>query len=199
MSLAQNKKAKTLFENPILEKLTHTHAAVPISMYAIIGSFLVIYGVYNQFLGTIQAIGLYCLGVLFFTFIEYAMHRFVFHMEPDTELKKNITHKFHGVHHDFPKDKSRLAMPPVVSLFLSAAFFGLFYYLMGDYAYGFGGGFLTGYAMYLGVHYIVHAYRPPKNFLKILWIHHGIHHYKTDDKAFGVSSPLWDVIFRTMP
>ncbi|MEX2379667.1 MAG: sterol desaturase family protein, partial [Vicingaceae bacterium] len=40
---------------------------------------------------------------------------------------------------------------------------------------------------------------PPKNFLKQLWIHHSIHHYQEDDKAFGVSSPLWDYVFGTMP
>jgi sterol desaturase/sphingolipid hydroxylase (fatty acid hydroxylase superfamily) len=26
-----------------------------------------------------------------------------------------------------------------------------------------------------------------------------LHHYQQNDAAFGVSSPLWDVIFRTMP
>ncbi|MEL6652049.1 MAG: fatty acid hydroxylase, partial [Bacteroidota bacterium] len=25
------------------------------------------------------------------------------------------------------------------------------------------------------------------------------HHYKDDTVAFGVSSPLWDYVFRTMP
>jgi len=70
---------------------------------------------------------------------------------------------------------------------------------MGDFAYVFLPGFLMGYAGYLFVHYIVHAYQPPKNFFKILWIHHGIHHYKEPERAFGVSSPLWDLVFRTMP
>jgi len=46
---------------------------------------------------------------------------------------------------------------------------------------------------------MIHAMRPPKNFLNILWIHHSIHHYKDDTVAFGVSSPFWDYIMGTLP
>jgi len=28
---------------------------------------------------------------------------------------------------------------------------------------------------------------------------HAIHHYKYPEKAFGVSSPLWDFVFGTLP
>ncbi|MDE0470592.1 MAG: sterol desaturase family protein, partial [Ekhidna sp.] len=69
----------------------------------------------------------------------------------------------------------------------------------GNLVFGFLPGFLIGYASYLWVHYMVHAFQPPKNFWRTLWVHHGIHHYKQPHRAFGVSSPLWDLIFRTMP
>jgi sterol desaturase/sphingolipid hydroxylase (fatty acid hydroxylase superfamily) len=69
---------------------------------------------------------------------------------------------------------------------------------MGDFVFAFLPGFLVGYASYLGVHYMVHAYQPPKNFLKTLWINHSIHHYKDGEIVFGVSSPLWDYIYGTM-
>ena len=70
---------------------------------------------------------------------------------------------------------------------------------MGDFVFAFLPGFLVGYASYLFVHYIVHAYAPPKNFFKALWVNHSIHHYKDNTVVFGVSSPLWDYVFRTMP
>ncbi|MBD0400978.1 sterol desaturase family protein [Flammeovirga sp. EKP202] len=190
---------KKLFKNPLLEKLTHTHAAVPISMYLIFGAGLLVYELYYQLVSVGLTILLFTVGLLLFTLVEYVMHRFVFHMSPTTPLKKDITHKFHGVHHHHPKDKSRLAMPPIVSVVLASSFFYLFYLALNDYCYPFTAGFLTGYALYLGVHYMIHAMHPPKNFLKILWIHHSIHHYRDDTKAFGVSSPLWDFVFRTMP
>ncbi|HYI76223.1 MAG TPA: fatty acid hydroxylase, partial [Chryseolinea sp.] len=45
---------------------------------------------------------------------------------------------------------------------------------------------------------MVHAFAPPKNFLKRLWINHGTHHYKNGEMIYGVSSPLWDYIYGTM-
>ncbi len=90
-------------------------------------------------------------------------------------------------------------MPPILSITLATGFFLVYKYLMGSFGVPFTGGFLAGYATYLCVHYAVHAFRPPKNFMRILWTHHAIHHYKESDRAFGVSSPLWDVILRTMP
>ncbi|WP_316044824.1 sterol desaturase family protein [Reichenbachiella agarivorans] len=138
-------------------------------------------------------------GLLFFTFIEYMMHRHVFHMTEDTPAKKKFVYTAHGVHHDYPRDKDRLAMPLPVSLVVSFVFFLIYRLIMGDYAYAFLPGFLMGYAAYLWVHYMVHAFQPPKNALKIWWVHHGIHHYKQPDRAFGVSSPIWDLVFRTMP
>jgi sterol desaturase/sphingolipid hydroxylase (fatty acid hydroxylase superfamily) len=103
------------------------------------------------------------------------------------------------VHHEYPKDKGRLAMPPLVSVALALGLLYGFYQLIGEYTYAFLPGFIMGYAAYLFVHFAVHAYQPPKNFLKILWVNHGIHHYKDNNKAFGVSSPLWDIVFGTMP
>ena len=90
-------------------------------------------------------------------------------------------------------------MPPLVIILASFMFLGLFSLFMGDFTYGFTPGFLLGYASYLSVHYIVHGFKPPKNFFKALWINHSIHHYKDPDAAFGVSSPLWDYVFQTMP
>jgi sterol desaturase/sphingolipid hydroxylase (fatty acid hydroxylase superfamily) len=139
------------------------------------------------------------LGLLAFTFVEYMMHKHFFHMEPDTPLKDKLQYNVHGVHHDYPKDKDRLAMPPFVSAAYAAILYLVFTLLMGDFALYFLPGFLLGYSGYLGVHYVVHVYNPPKNFLKVLWVNHAIHHYKNPDSAFGVSSPLWDYLLGTLP
>lgn len=194
-----NTGTKRVFENPFLERLTRTHIAVPLTLFTIISSGLIYYGVTNFGFGATTIIGLFIAGMLSFTLLEYVMHRYLFHLPTTTPGREKFVYHVHGVHHDYPKDKDRLAMPPVLSLTLSTIFYFLFYFLMGELVYGFLPGFLMGYAGYLFVHYSVHAFQPPKNALKILWIHHGIHHYKEPDRAFGVSSPLWDVIFRTMP
>jgi sterol desaturase/sphingolipid hydroxylase (fatty acid hydroxylase superfamily) len=104
----------------------------------------------------------------------------------------------HGVHHEYPKDKTRLAMPPLLAIIVASILFTVFFVLMGEAAYAFFPGFIWGYAGYLLVHYCVHAYPPPKNVFKLLWINHAVHHYKDGEAVFGVSSPLWDYVFDTM-
>jgi sterol desaturase/sphingolipid hydroxylase (fatty acid hydroxylase superfamily) len=195
----KNKGQKVIFKNPILERLTRTHIAVPISIFSVFSAGLIYYAfTYAQLPAYLIGI-LFLSGLLIFTFIEYLVHRYAFHMDTDTDLKQKIQYNLHGVHHEYPKDKGRLAMPPVMSVLLAVSLFVAFNYVIGEYTYAFLPGFIMGYASYLFVHFIVHAYQPPKNFLKILWINHSIHHYKDNNKAFGVSSPLWDYVFRTLP
>jgi sterol desaturase/sphingolipid hydroxylase (fatty acid hydroxylase superfamily) len=104
----------------------------------------------------------------------------------------------HGVHHEYPRDRDRLFMPPVPSVIISGIVFGLMYLVMGWQALAFFPGFILGYMLYASMHYAIHAYAPPR-FLKALWRNHHLHHYKTPEKGFGVSSVLWDVIFGTVP
>jgi len=195
----KNTGSGKVFNNPLLEKLTKTHIAVPLTVFGIISVGLFIYGVREGYFGILTGVALFFGGLLSFTLIEYIMHRFVFHLIPKTPKQEVFAYKVHGVHHDYPKDKDRLAMPIPLSLTLSTGFYFLFKLFMGSFVFAFLPGFLIGYASYLGVHYMVHAFQPPKNFFKVLWVHHGIHHYKDPGNAFGVSSPFWDVIFRTMP
>ncbi|HRX00966.1 MAG TPA: sterol desaturase family protein, partial [Cyclobacteriaceae bacterium] len=133
-----------------------------------------------------------------FTWVEYLVHRYLFHMETYTQFRAKLQYTMHGVHHEFPKDKERLAMPPLLSITISTILLFLFRLVLGDLVFSFLPGFLVGYALYLAIHYMVHAYQPPKNFLKYLWINHSIHHYKDGVGVYGVSSPLWDYIYGTM-
>ena len=194
-----NAKAGKMFDNPVMEKLTSSHASIPISMLILFGIGIIYWGTQHTLLVTRQYIGLIITGMLSWTLFEYLMHRYLYHMLPTNNIKGWIQYKMHGVHHEFPKDKGRLAMPPLVLLIIIAMFLFVFSFLMGDYSFAFTPGFLFGYAGYLGVHYIVHAFQPPKNMFKVLWVNHSIHHYKDPDVAFGVSSPLWDHVFRTLP
>lgn len=194
-----NNGSARMFKNPVLEKLSRTHISIPIILFFSISAVSLFYALtktdISVFVGFIVLLG----GFLVFTFVEYMMHKHFFHMEPDTPAKDKLQYSVHGVHHDYPKDKDRLAMPPFVSAAYAFIFYIVFTFIMGDFALFFLPGFLFGYAAYLGVHYAVHAFQPPKNFLKILWVNHAVHHYKDPDVAFGVSSPLWDYILGTMP
>ncbi|MHA7131726.1 sterol desaturase family protein [Algoriphagus namhaensis] len=194
-----NNGSAKMFENPILERISRTHISIPITMFIGISLVLEYYAITTTEITWYAGVGLFFAGFFAFTFVEYMMHKYFFHMEPNTPVKDKLQYSVHGVHHDYPKDKDRLAMPPFVSAAYAAIIYLVFNLIMGELALYFVPGFLFGYAAYLGVHYVVHAYQPPKNFLKSLWVNHAIHHYKDPDVAFGVSTPIWDYIFGTMP
>jgi sterol desaturase/sphingolipid hydroxylase (fatty acid hydroxylase superfamily) len=197
--LSPSRTTARLFRAKYLDALTRTHIAVPLTIFYGAALGIMTYSLYTGLIAPWSNLYYFVAGVLSFTLIEYLVHRYAFHLETDTEAKEKFQYFVHGAHHEFPRDKSRLAMPPVASVLLAAGFFGLYKLIMGYYGMPFTAGFLAGYAMYLCVHYAVHAYRPPKNFLKILWRHHAIHHFQQQNAAFGVSSPLWDLVFGTMP
>ena len=188
-----------LFKNSVLNKLTSTDSMFVIRIYLIISFGIYVYGLIKMQSEVIWSLFFLVLGLLLFTFIEYVMHRFLYHSGENYLNKKNWQFKIHGVHHAHPKDKDILAMPLPLALLLSTVFFFLFYLVVRDNVYFFFPGFLLGYTSYLFVHYKIHTRKPPKNVFKYLWIHHHRHHHLHDDKAFGVSSPLWDFIFNTMP
>ena len=193
-----NKGTKQLFKNPVLEALSRTHIAVPLVIFFSYSSGLLYWSITHTNLSAGTTVGMFFLGMLVFTWVEYNVHRYIFHLTPTTQRRADFQYTMHGVHHEFPKDKTRLAMPPLLSITLSTILLLIFRLILGDFAFSFLPGFLVGYAMYLSVHYMVHAYQPPRNFLKVLWVNHAIHHYKDGEMVFGVSSPLWDYIYGTM-
>jgi sterol desaturase/sphingolipid hydroxylase (fatty acid hydroxylase superfamily) len=194
----KNKGTQKLFQNPVLEKLSRTHIAVPLTIFSVYAGALLVWSVTHTSLSASTTFGLFVVGLLAFTWVEYVTHRFVFHMKTYNEVRAKLQYMIHGIHHEYPKDKDRLAMPPLLSVVIATILLLLFRVVMGDFVFAFLPGFLVGYAAYLGVHYMVHAFAPPKNFLKRLWINHGTHHYKNGEMIYGVSSPLWDYIYGTM-
>ena len=195
----KHKGSAQLFQNPVLERLSHTHIALPVGIFALTTILSLYYGLTHGFMSGASAFGLFLLGLLAFTFVEYLVHRYVYHIPATTPGRAKFQYTMHGVHHEYPKDKTRLAMPPIITVFVASLLFFIFRLAFGSYAFGLLGGFTFGYASYLFVHYAIHAYSPPKNFLKVWWTHHSQHHYRQDEVAFGVSSTLWDHIIGTMP
>lgn len=187
-----------LFNNAILERLTRSHISVPVSLFGLYGIGLLIWSVTHTSLSIALTVGLFLLGLLFFTWVEYNVHRYLFHIPTTTEARTKFQYTMHGVHHHHPKDKDRIAMPPLLSITLATVLVIVFRFAMGDYAFSFTSGFLVGYGSYLLVHYLVHIHRPPKNMFRYLWINHSIHHYRDGEIIFGVSTPLWDHIYGTM-
>ena len=91
-------------------------------------------------------------------------------------------------------------MPPAVAIPLAALFFFAFTLIFGTpAAYPLFGGFILGYLFYDYTHYYVHHFVPKSEFGKRLREQHMRHHFQDHRYGYGVSSPLWDVVFRTLP
>lgn len=119
--------------------------------------------------------------------------------EARTAWHQWLNFMMHGVHHDHSNDSRRLVMPPLVSFPLAALFFGLFWLLFGlDLAPAFFAGFVGGYLCYDTLHFAIHHFPPRGSLLRFMKRHHLRHHFVHSGLNCGVSSPVWDFVFRTL-
>jgi len=208
-----------MFRNSLFERLSHVHPAVPHVLYLpVIGVSLVIAARAGQDAGRIAL--LFAGGALFWSLLEYVIHRFVFHPPPWVEEETRAVtaslapgeavipalpswrHRFyflvHGVHHDYPNDSRRLVMPPSVSIPLAVIFWFVFQWAIGPLAPAAFAGLVAGYLVYDTTHYLTHHSAGKTALGRYQKKRHFRHHYYDSTRNFGVSSPLWDVLWGTM-
>lgn len=198
MEKEQTAASARIFKNPILEALTKTSPALTVSYCSSVIVLFLIAGWKWFAIPPLLVPLVFVGGILYWTFFEYIMHRYVFHISSHIKKTERFEYIVHGVHHAHPRDEERVFMPPAPGILISVALLGINYLLLRNYAFTFTAGMVLGYMIYAYIHYSVHNKRPNPRFRK-LWQHHALHHYKYQDKAFGVSSPLWDIVFNTMP
>lgn len=137
-------------------------------------------------------------GILLWTFLEYVLHRWLFHHQPKSDTLKVFFFLTHGYHHEFPDDPMRLVAPPLMYWSLATFFAAVFFLVFGPvwwaplYA-----GMIGGYLFYDSVHYYVHHSAPKSGIGKFLRSYHLLHHFDDHDTRYGISTPLWDFVFRT--
>ncbi|MCM5527984.1 sterol desaturase family protein [Parasegetibacter sp. NRK P23] len=193
-----NKGQARLFESEYLEMLTKTHPLVIWGMYIPIIGYMLYHANTHLGFSVLFIAGIFLVGGFSWTLFEYVAHRFVFHLVSENPRMQKFAYILHGNHHHFPRDRQRLFMPPIPSLILASAIFGLQYLMLREYTYIFFPGFMLGYLMYGTMHYAIHAWNPPFKWMKPLWRNHHLHHYKNEHNGFGVSTTIWDHVFGTM-
>jgi sterol desaturase/sphingolipid hydroxylase (fatty acid hydroxylase superfamily) len=186
-----------MFESDFMELFSHVHPVTPLVIYLPVIGYLLYLAIAQRDLPLASAAGFFALGLLIWTFVEYVMHRWVFHYQPRSGWGKKLHFLMHGVHHDYPQDASRLVMPPVISLPFCVIFYGLFLGAFGRLMPTPFAGFLFGYLCYDMIHYATHHLSMKRGMWLWLKQYHMRHHYKDDHIGYGVSSPLWDYVFGT--
>ncbi len=180
-----------------MEILSKVHYSVPLFIFVPVIAVFCYLAFSNGI--SIGSFALYfAIGLAVWTATEYLLHRFIFHYHPTSDWGKRIHFIFHGVHHDYPRDKKRLVMPPSASIPLAALFYFLFSLVFTQTnLFAFFPGFLLGYLIYDMLHYAMHHYNFKSGIMKRIKQHHMLHHYQNPEKGFGVSSSLWDEILRS--
>lgn len=186
-----------MFESDFMEFFSHVHPATPHVIYLPLMSYALYVAEAHRGQPLSRVALLFLGGLVIWTFVEYSMHRWVFHYEPKSRWGKRLHFMLHGVHHDYPNDATRLVMPPAVSLPLAVVFYALFVLLFGRFAPAIFAGLLAGYLFYDTIHYATHHFSMRRGVWQWLKKYHLRHHYQDDEIGFGVSSPLWDYVFRT--
>jgi sterol desaturase/sphingolipid hydroxylase (fatty acid hydroxylase superfamily) len=214
IEINHDKEPVRLFKSDFLESFTHIHPTVVLIIWVPVVVYFLAIAIRNQFSETAGQVSStspasiplgFLVGLFLWTLAEYTLHRFVFHFPPRTPWQEKVTFLFHGIHHLQPQCKTRLVMPPVVSIPMALLFYAAFHLIlatllgMSHWVAPMFAGFVTGYLIYDMTHYATHHFPMRRGIWKFLKRYHMLHHYKTPGRRFGVSSPLWDIVFGTMP
>ena len=139
------------------------------------------------------------LGVLCWTLMEYVLHRFVLHLRLQTMAVQRAIERLHLGHHREPRDEAKVTVPIYGSLPIAAALLGLFHLTTSSWEIAalLMIGSIAGYLWYEAVHFRIHCTAKHGRWLRWQRIHHSFHHFRDQHRCFGVTTPLWDWVFRT--
>ncbi len=187
-----------IFARDWLETMTHISWRLVLAVWVPVVLALMATARLACGLGWVPLAGVWFGGLLLWTLVEYVMHRFFFHTAPRGPLGIKVHFLAHGVHHFDPFDGTRLVFPPLAGFGIAAVLYALCDLLLpSGLACAVMAGLLTGYLLYDMSHYVSHHGKIRDPWFRFLHRYHAAHHHRDPDALFGVSNPLWDLVFRT--
>jgi sterol desaturase/sphingolipid hydroxylase (fatty acid hydroxylase superfamily) len=164
-----------------------------------LGVVLLVYGLRGEetALGAIAEVAL---GVLYWTFHEWFIHRTVYHWTPRSPGLRRFVHSFHIYHHRNMDDPAVLNAGPALAVILTFAL-GLPVFLATQDLHATATvlfGTLIAYCAYEWTHWALHkkTFREG-SYLAYMQRFHMYHHSKNWGRCFGVTNPLWDMLLGT--
>ncbi len=137
------------------------------------------------------SIALFVVGVIFFTFLEYAVHAWLFH--ENHPLRVFI--EGHAHHHQNPFSYD--AMPFFMSAVIATIFAWLLHFIMPTPdALAIVGGMALGYFNYGIMHHIMHRREFSSKYWRYMQEFHFVHH-KKPKLNHGITTDFWDRVFGT--
>lgn len=125
-----------------------------------------------------QGIFLFLFGLVLWTLLEYAVHRWLFH---------GVLSKYHRHHHDAPTVPRPIPLwalaIPLLAIFWLSTPLGL--------------GVLTGLVIYEAVHVYIHHGVSEHPWLLKLHARH-LEHHRNPHLNYGLTTNIWDRVFKTL-
>jgi len=194
-----------LYKSSFLEALTFFTPIGVVLLWTPVVLLTLYLGIASSSLSEVQAVLAYVGGVFLWTFVEYLIHRFLFHGNFKTKFMQDFQYKGHTIHHLQPMFKKRLVMPPLAAIPTAAVLYMLLWVVV-RFLFGLQGwtspifaGMITGYIFYDLLHYSYHHAAFKGKLFNSLRVHHMRHHGIDKTGRYGVSSPIWDYVFGSMP
>jgi sterol desaturase/sphingolipid hydroxylase (fatty acid hydroxylase superfamily) len=128
-------------------------------------------------------------GLLLWTPVEYVTHRYLLHRIAP-----------HYQHHDEPTVVAYIFAPLWLSGSAAILLWGLLALVTHSWQRGalVEAGTISGYLFYEAVHVRIHSKAAGGACLRFWRKYHYYHHFADDTRCYGVTSPLWDWVFRTV-
>lgn len=156
-----------------------------------------------------MSVGWFMLGSAAWSASEYVLHRFVGHGKkrtPARSLFARVTpsgllaefNREHLAHHAdptyFAPTRTKMLAAAAIIPAVSSALWPL---VGARRATSFAVGFAASYATYEVLHRRIHTHPPRNAYGRWMRKNHLLHHYRSPRTSHGVTSPIWDVVFRT--
>jgi sterol desaturase/sphingolipid hydroxylase (fatty acid hydroxylase superfamily) len=138
-------------------------------------------------------------GLLSWGFVEYFLHRFIFHYDARSDSGRKVLYAAHLSHHENPHATDRIFGRLGMTVPIAASYWLLAWLVTSSWrdASNLFIGVIAGYFFYEWLHFQCHHGKSRLPLLRYLKKYHLLHHHKTPNLRFGVTSPLFDLIFGT--
>lgn len=145
----------------------------------------------------------WALGVAFWTWVEYMVHRYVLHgVFPDGRGLRHLTHvlfdHLHVEHHKRPWDGNHINGTLKDTGPFLLPLFALSLLLPPQTLLAFLAGLVQAYVVEEWVHHSVHYYHFDNPYFRYIKAHHMYHHSRRgQEKGYGLTSGMWDAVYGT--
>src|SRR5438876_8777089 len=91
-----------MFKSGFMEFFSHSHPLIPALLYLPVVGFMFYLSFAKEHFPIFAVGGLFLVGLVAWTLLEYFIHRYVFHHRSPSQWSDRFHFIVHGSHHDYP-------------------------------------------------------------------------------------------------